>query len=183
MGKVRQGCQNNSLRWQKNNWGKWLFTSYHLILDIVMSHRTKFFGFWLKISDRDVNTAFFRIEMNKLRKDIFFWKTLSVSISFRILRKTILDIQQKKARPPQLHLTCPEAKMYEKRFFLEYSQFYSFVRTVTETHSKFRLKILLLVLQTACTCPNERFERNDFLSKLSKSTFLQTLSGKYPAPL
>ena len=124
-----------------------------------------------------------RVEMNKLRKDIFFWKTLSVSISFRILRKTILDIQQKKARPPQLHLTCPEAKMYEKRFFLEYSQFYSFVRTVTETHSKFRLKILLLVLQTACTCPNERFERNDFLSNLSKSPFRQTLSGKYPAPL
>ena len=58
VGKLRQGCQNSSLRWQKNNWGKWFFTSKDLILDFVCSHWTKLFGFWLKIMNRDVNTAF-----------------------------------------------------------------------------------------------------------------------------
>ena len=48
VGKLRQGCQNNSLRWQKNNWGKWLYTSKELILDIVISHSTELFVFWLK---------------------------------------------------------------------------------------------------------------------------------------
>ena len=38
VGKLRQGCQNNSLRWQKNKWGKWFYTSNDLILDIVTSH-------------------------------------------------------------------------------------------------------------------------------------------------
>ena len=59
----------------------------------------------------------FRVEMTKLRKDIFFWKTLSDSLSFRILRKKFLDNQRKKSRPSELHLTCLEAKMYEKIFF------------------------------------------------------------------
>ena len=54
---------------------------------------------------------------------------------------------------------------------------------MTETHSKVRLKILLWDLKLPCTFPNEWFERNDFLSNLSNSNFLQTLSGKYPAVL
>ena len=39
------------------------------------------------------------------------------------------------------------------------------------------------VLQTARTCPNEKFERSDFLSNLSNSTLFQTFSGKYSAVL
>ena len=58
VGKLRQDCQNTSLRWQKNNWGNWLFTSNDLILDIVISDWTNFFGFWLKFLNRNVNTAF-----------------------------------------------------------------------------------------------------------------------------
>ena len=58
-----------------------------------------------------------RVEMKNFRKDIFFWKIPSVSISFRILRKKDLDIHQKVSRPSGLHLTCPESKMYEKMFF------------------------------------------------------------------
>ena len=46
------------LRLQKNNWAKWFYASNDLILDIVMSHRTNFIGFWLKVLNRDVNTAF-----------------------------------------------------------------------------------------------------------------------------
>ena len=53
----------------------------------------------------------------ELPENIFFWKKLSVSISFRILRKKNLDNHQKISRPSDLHLTCPEAKMYEKFFF------------------------------------------------------------------
>ena len=58
VGKLREDCQNTSLRWQKNNWGNWFLTSNDLILDIVISDWTKFFGFWPKIRNRNVNTAF-----------------------------------------------------------------------------------------------------------------------------
>ena len=90
-----------------------------------------------------------RVEMNIFRNDTFYWNTISISIYFRILRKKILDIQRKKSRLSKLHLICPEAKLYEKMFFLDSIQFYTFVRTVTKTHSKVRLKSLLWVLQTA----------------------------------
>ena len=54
---------------------------------------------------------------------------------------------------------------------------------MTETNSKVQLKTFLWVLETARTCPNERFERSDFLLNLSNSTFFQTFSGKYTAVL
>ena len=54
---------------------------------------------------------------------------------------------------------------------------------MTETNSKVQLKTFLWVLQTARTCPNERFERSDFLSNLSNSTLFQTFIGKYTARL
>ena len=54
---------------------------------------------------------------------------------------------------------------------------------MTETNSKVQLNIFLWVLQTARTCPNERFERNDFLSSLSNSNFFRTLSGRNQAVL
>ena len=57
-GKLRQGCQNDSLRRQKSHWRKWFFNSNHLILDIVISHWTQTFGLWLKFLNRDINTAF-----------------------------------------------------------------------------------------------------------------------------
>ena len=57
-GKTPAELSKKGLRWQKNNWGKWFFTSIDLVLEIVMSHRTIFFGFWLKVLNKDVNTAF-----------------------------------------------------------------------------------------------------------------------------
>ena len=57
-GKTQAELSKKGLQWQKNNWGQRFFTSNGLILDIVMSHRTIFFGIWLKILNRDVNTAF-----------------------------------------------------------------------------------------------------------------------------
>ena len=58
-----------------------------------------------------------RVEVNIFRKDIFYWNKLSISIYFTILRKKILDIQRKKSRLSELHLICPEAKLYAKMFF------------------------------------------------------------------
>ena len=69
------------LRWQKNNWGKWFFTSIDLILEIFMSHRTFFFGFWLKVLNRDVNTAFSASRWTKSAKISFFGKNYQFQFS------------------------------------------------------------------------------------------------------
>ena len=137
------------LLWQKNNWRKWFFTSIDLILEIVMSHRTIFFRILAESFKQGCQYCILRVEMNIFRNDVFYWNKLSISIYFEILRKKILDIQRKKSRLSELHLICPEAKLYEKMFFfLDSIQFYTFVRTVTKTHSKVRLKSHLWVLQT-----------------------------------
>ena len=44
-GKIPAELSRNGLRWQKDNWGNCFFTSNDLILDIVISDWTKFFGF------------------------------------------------------------------------------------------------------------------------------------------
>ena len=124
-----------------------------------------------------------RVETNNFRKDIFYWNELSISIYFKILRKKILDIQRKKIKTFRTAFNMSGGQILWKNVFLDSLQFTTFVQTVTETHSKVRLKILLWVLQTARTCPNERLERNDFLSSVPNSNFFQTLSRKNPAVL
>ena len=108
-----------------------------------------------------------RVEINNFRKDIFYWNKLSISIYFRILRKKILDIQQKKNQDFQNCIQHVRSPRCMKKCFFWISHNFTHLFGLRETHSKVRLKILLWVLQTACTCPNERFERNDFLSNLS----------------
>ena len=148
-GKTPAELSKKGLRWQKNNWEKWYFTSIDLILEIVMSKRTIFFRILAESFKQGCQYCILRVEMNIFRKDIFYWNKLSISIYFTILRKKILDIQRKKSILSELHLICPEAKLYEKMFFfLDSIQFYTFVRTVTKTHSKVRLKSHLWVLQT-----------------------------------
>ena len=112
-----------------------------------------------------------RVEINDFRKDIFFWNKLSVSISFRILSEKSWDNQQKKVRTVQTGIEVSGGKNWGKNVALEYLEIYTFVRTVMETRSKFRLKSVFCVLKLPCTCPNEKFARNDFLSNLSISNF------------
>ena len=57
-GKSPAELSKKGLRLQKNNWGKWFSTSIDLILEIVSSHRTIFFRIYLKVLNKDVNTAF-----------------------------------------------------------------------------------------------------------------------------
>ena len=123
-----------------------------------------------------------RVEMNIFRNDIFSWNTISISTYFRILRKKILDIQRKKSRLSELHLICPEAKLYEKMFFLDSIQFYTFTRTVTKTQSKVRLKSLLWVLQTALYVSEWKI-RTKWLSfePFIFKFFSRLWAGKYPA--
>ena len=116
-GKTPAEMSKKGLQWQKNNWGKWFSTSIDLILEIVMSHRTNFFRILAESFKQGCQYCILRVEMNIFRKDIFYWNKLSISIYFTILRKKILDIQRKKSRLSELHLICPEAKLYEKMFF------------------------------------------------------------------
>ena len=82
-----------------------------------MSHRTIFFRILAESFKQGCQYCILRVEVNIFRKDIFYWNKLSISIYFTILRKKILDIQRKKSRLSELHLICPEAKLYEKMFF------------------------------------------------------------------
>ena len=117
VGKLRQGCQNNSLRWQKNNSRKWLFTSNGLILDIVISHSTKLFGFWLKISNRDVSTAFSASRLTTSGKTSFFGINYQFQFLLGFWARRVGTINKKKSGLSKLELKCPEAKIEEKMLF------------------------------------------------------------------
>ena len=166
-GKTPAEMSKKGLQWQKNNWGKWFSTSIDLILEIVMSHRTIFFRILAESFKQGCKYCILRVEINNFRKDIFYWNKLSISIYFRILRKKILDIQLKKTKTFRTVFNMSGVQGVWKNVFFWISHNFTHLFGLRETHSKVRLKILLWVLQTACTCPNERFERNDFLSNLS----------------
>ena len=70
--KLRTELSKKGLRWQRNNCWKWFFTSNDLIPVNLMSHRTSFFGFWRKTSNRDVNTAFSASSWTNFGKTSFF---------------------------------------------------------------------------------------------------------------
>ena len=95
--KLRQGCQNKSLRWQNNSWGKWFFFKG---FDFWYCYLTLNKIFWILSENykQGCQNCILCVEMNKFRKNIFFWKKLSVSISFRLLRKKNLDIQREKCQ-------------------------------------------------------------------------------------
>ena len=79
----------------------------------------KFFRILAESFKQGCKYCILRVEINNFRKDIFYWNKLSISFYFRILRKKILDIQQKKPRLSELYSTCPESKVYEKMFSLD----------------------------------------------------------------
>ena len=125
---------NKGLRLQKNNWGKWFYTSNDLILDIVMSHRKKIFRILAESFKQGCKYCILRVEINNLRKNIFYWNKLSISIYFRILRKKILDIQRKKNQDFQnciQHVRIP--RCMKKCFFWISYNFCMFVRTARNT--------------------------------------------------
>ena len=95
-----------------------------------------------------------------------------------------MDNQRKKSRLSELHWICLEAKLYEKCFFLDSLQFYTFVRTVNKTHSKISAK------KSPVGSPNclVRFQMKDsnemtFFWTYQIQKIFQTLSGKSPAVL
>ena len=175
-GRVVKKC----LCWQKINWGKWFFISNDLILDIVKSNWTKSFGFSLKLLNRDVNYCILRVGMNEFRKDFFFWKKLSVSISFRILRKKILDIQRKKVRTVLTGFERSGGKIWGKIFGIV-TNLHSCSdcdRKTFESSSKDSLvgsPNCLVRIQT------KNSKEVTFFRMFQFQIFFQFLSGKYPA--
>ena len=181
-GKFPAELSKKGLRWQKNNWGKWFSTSIDLILEIVMSHRTIFFRILAESFKQGCQYCILRVEMNIFRKDNFYWNKLSISISFTILRKKILDIQRKKSRLSELHLICPEAKLYEKMFFSAFDTILHICSDCDENTFESSAK------KSPMGSPNclVRFRMKDsnemtFFRTFHIQIFFQTLSGKYPA--
>ena len=125
----------------------------------------------------------FRVELNNFRKDIFYWNKLSISIYFRILRKKLLGNRRKKIKTFRTAFNLSAGQIVWKNVFFWFVTILHICSDCDGNTFEIRLKNLFRVLQTACTCPNERFERNDFLSSVSNSKFFQTLSRKNPAVL
>ena len=103
---------------------KVVYTSNDLILDIAFLILNKS----SKISPDKFQQGFpycnLRVEMNNLRRNIFFWKKLSVSLYSRIFRTMSLDIQRKKNQDFQ---NCIERvrrqNRLKKKFFLDFFDF------------------------------------------------------------
>ena len=181
-GKSPAELSKKGLRWQKNNWGKWFSTSIDLILEIVSSHRTIFFRILAESFKQGCQYCILRVEMNIFRKDIFYWNKLSISIYFTILRKKILDIQRKKSILSELHLICPEAKLYEKMFFSGFDTILHICSDCDESTFESSAK------KSPMGSPNclVHFRMKDsnemaFFRTFHIQIFFQTLSGKIPS--
>ena len=109
----------------------------------------------------------------------FFWKKLSFSFYFRILRKKNLDIQRGKS---ELHLTCLESKIGGTRCFFGIVTILNFCldfdgNTIESSAKNFLVGPPNCLVRVQTKDSNEvTFFRTFLFQSLS-----QTLSGKYPA--
>ena len=115
--KLMQGCQNNTPRWQKNKWGKWFFTSNDLICDIIISHWTKLFGFWLKYLNKVVNTAIFASRFSTSEETFFFRINYQFQFILAFWGIRVWKFSESISGLSEMHLTCSESNFKEKMFF------------------------------------------------------------------
>ena len=148
-GKNPARSSKNGLRWQKSNWGKWFLLRMIWISILLPQIEQNFQDFGRKISTGMLILQSPPRDDQLPEKHLFFRINYQFQNILSFWGRRVWTFSEKKSWLSELHLTCPVAKLYEKMFFLDSSQFYTFVRTVTATHSEVRLKNLLWVLQTA----------------------------------
>ena len=88
-----------------------VFTSKDLILHIVFLILNKISKISPDNSQQGCQYCNLRVEMNNLRR-IFFSNKLSIWIYFRVWGLRFCTFSAKKSGSSELHLTCPEAKLF-----------------------------------------------------------------------
>ena len=123
-----------------------------------------------------------RVEMNYFRKDNFYWNKLSISISFRILKKKIFKIRRKKIKTFRTAFNMPGGQIVWKNVNFGFlTILYICLNCDGNTFESSAKK-------SPVGCPNclVRFQMKDsnettFFRTFHIQIFSQTLSGKYPA--
>ena len=136
-GKIPAGLSKNCLRWQKkieeNGFYFEWFDSWYCFLTL-----NKPFRFLAENFQQGCQFCNLRVEVINFLRNIFYSNKLSISIFVAFWGRSVWTISEKKSGVSDLHLTCPESKLDEQKFFFGLLTFlHKCVRTVTETHSKF----------------------------------------------
>ena len=97
---------------------KLVVTSNDLILDIVFWGWTSLLGFWPKNFNRDVNTAISASRWTTSGERSFFRMNYQFQFILALCGRRVRTFNEKKTGVSDLHLTCPEAKLDGKKFFV-----------------------------------------------------------------
>ena len=97
---------------------KVVFTSNDLIFDIVFSLWTKLSGFRPKNFNRGVNTPISASRWSTSGETFFFRINYQFQIILSFWGRRVWTFSEKGSWLSELHLTCPQAKVYEKIFVL-----------------------------------------------------------------
>ena len=149
-GKSQAELSKKGLQWQKNNWWKWFFTSNGLILGIVMSHRTNIFGFWLKVLNRVVITAFSASRWTTSVKTTFFGANHQFQFLLGFWGRRIWRFSEKKSQDCQDWIWSVRRQNWRKKcVFLKIFKITHLIGLWWKHIPKFGKKSVFGVLQTA----------------------------------
>ena len=146
------------LRWQKNNWGKRLyfewFDSWYCFLTL-----NKPFRFLAEIFQQGCQFCNLRVEVINLLRNIFFSNKLSISIFLAFWGRSVWTISEKKSEVSDLHLTCPESKLDEQKFFFGLLTFLHNCSDCNGNTFEIRLNFLFWFLQTALYVSKQKIRK------------------------